>query len=228
MNNGFIRYCTLKNHGIVWTNEYFLLGFDKLPMDIMLGSGFSRARDPGKSPGKSDYGWWTHYMAYVCLSLRVENRPSVLGIFLYVPWGGVGWGGAITFTYLRPPMMLRHGKFTCTCAHTSCYVEDVSRHAGVGWGGVGWGHNVHVLAHSHDVTPRHVHLHVRTYVMLRWRCVTSCRGGVWWGGAITFTYLRTPMMLRHGTFTCTCAHTSCKCSWKSPVVENRCVLSEDL
>ena len=21
------------------------------------------------------------------------------------------------------------------CAHTSCYVEDVSRHAGVGWGG---------------------------------------------------------------------------------------------
>ena len=55
-----------------------------------------------------------------CLCLRVENRPSVLGIFLYVPWGGVGWGN-----------------------------------------------NVHVLAPSHDVTPRHVHLHVRTYVMLR-------------------------------------------------------------
>ena len=48
----------------------------------------------------------------------------------------MGWGGAITFTYLRTPMMLRHGTFTCTCAHTSCYVEDVSRHAGVGWGGV--------------------------------------------------------------------------------------------
>ena len=148
---------------------------------------------------------------------------------------------------------------------------------------MGWGNNVHVLAHSHDVTPRHVHLHVRTYVMLRWRCVTSRRGGVGWGGAITFTYLRTPMMLRHGTFTCTCAHTSCyvedvsrhagvgwggvitftylpvfpiswhlaqktnknwmtsfgrtfahavamggKCSWKSPVGENRCVLSEDV
>ena len=75
--------------------------------------------------------------------------------------------------------------------------------------GVGWGNNVHVLAHSHDVTPRHVHLHVRTYVMLRWRCVTSRRGKVGWGGVITFTYLRTPMMLRHGTFTCTCAHTSC-------------------
>ena len=132
---------------------------------------------------------------------------------------GVGWGGVITFTYLRTPMMLRHGTFTCTCAHTSCYVKDVSRHAGVGWGGVGnnvhvlahshdtprtiahirhatlkmcdvtqgwggvgWGNNVHVLAHSHDITPRHVHLHVRTYVMLRWRCVTSRRGGVGWGG----------------------------------------------
>ena len=53
---------------------------------------------------------------------------------------------------------------------------------GVGWGGLGWGNNVHVLAHSHDVTPRHVHLHVRTYVMLRWRCVTSRRGG--WGNNV--------------------------------------------
>ena len=205
---------------------------------------------------------------------------------------GVWWGGVITFTYLRTPMMLRHGKFTCTCAHTSCYVEDVSRHAGVGCGGVGWGNNVHVLAHSHDVTPRHDHLHVRTYVMLRHD--VSRHAGVGCGGVITFTYLRTPMMLRHDTFTCTCAHTSCyvedvsrhagvgwgvvgwgnnvhvlahshdvtprhvhlhvrtyvmlpwrcwphldvrshmavamggKCSWKSPLGENRCVLSEDV
>ena len=112
-----------------------------------------------------------------------------------------GWGGAITFTYLRTPMMLRHGTFTCTCAHTSCYVEDVSRHAGVGWG-----NNVHVLAHSHDVTPRHVHLHVRA---LRHATLKMCHVTQGWGGAITFTYLRAPMMLRHGTFTCTCAHTSC-------------------
>ena len=83
-----------------------------------------------------------------CLSLRVENRPSVLGIFIYVPWGGVGWGNNIM--YLRTPMMLRHGRFTCTCAHTSCYVEDASRHAGVGWGGVWWGNKVHVLASVPD------------------------------------------------------------------------------
>ena len=87
----------------------------------------------------------------------------------------MGWGEVITFMFLRTPMMSRHGTLTCTCAHTSCYVEDVSRHAGVWWVGVGWGEvitNVHVLACSHDVTPRHAHLHVRTHVMLRtwqWR-----------------------------------------------------------
>ena len=103
-----------------------------------------------------------------CLCLRVENRPSVLGIFLNVPWGGVGWGGAITFTYLRAPMMLRHGTFTCTCALARAHIRHATLkmcHVTQGWGGVGWGNNVHVLAHSHDVTPRHVHLHVRTYVM---------------------------------------------------------------
>ena len=121
-------------------------------------------------------------------------------------WGGVGWGGVLTFTLLRTAMMWRHGTFTCTCAHT--YFEDVSPHAG---GGVGWGINVHSLAHRYDVTPRHVHLHLRTYVMLLWRCFTSRRGwgGVGWGGVLTFTHLRTAMMWRHGTFTCTCAHTSC-------------------
>ena len=117
---------------------------------------------------------------------------------------GVGWGGVITFTYLRTPMMLRHGTFTCTCAHTSCYLEDVSRHAGVGWGGaitftctcahtscyledvsrhagVGWGGAITFTYLRTPMMPRHVHLHVRTYVMLRWRCVTSRRGGVGWG-----------------------------------------------
>ena len=77
----------------------------------------------------------------------------------------MGWGGVITFTYLRTPMMLRHGTFTCMCAHTSCYVEDVSRHAGVGWG-----NNVHVLAHSHDVIEQKLNDLIWTYVRTwQWR-----------------------------------------------------------
>ena len=35
-------------------------------------------------------------------------------------WGGVGWGGMLTFA--------------ARCTRCGCYVAD-----GVGWGGVGWG-----------------------------------------------------------------------------------------
>ena len=73
-----------------------------------------------------------------CLCLRVENRPSVLGIFLNVPWGGVGWGNNVHVLARSHDVTPRHVHLhvrACTCAHTSCYVEDVSRHAGVGWGG---------------------------------------------------------------------------------------------
>ena len=193
----------------------------KQSLDIACG------RCPSALPRKQRNGQWRPV-----LSLPLAGWLLLWGELMFEPTGwkpserfrhfyicSLGWGGVITFTYLRTPMMLRHGTFTCTCAHTSCYVKDVSRHAGVGWGGVGnnvhvlahshdtprtiahirhatlkmcdvtqgwggvgWGNNVHVLAHSYDITPRHVHLHVRTYVMLRWRCVTSRRGGVGWGG----------------------------------------------
>ena len=134
-------------------------------------------------------------------------------------WGGVGWGGVLMFTHLRTAMMWRHGTFTCTCAHTSCYFEDVSRHAGggVGWGGVGWGINVHSLAHRYDVTPRHVHLHLRTYVMLRWRGFTSRRGwgGVGWGGVLTFT---PNAHRRHWCLLDFCWRTECQIPWPAQLV----------
>ena len=96
---------------------------------------------------------------------------------------GVGWGGVTTFTFLRTPMMLRHGTFTCTCAQLRRYVMLRWRCVTSRRGGVGWGNNVHVLAHSHDVTPRHVHLHVRTiahirHATLKMRHVTQGWGGV--------------------------------------------------
>ena len=138
-----------------------------------------------------------HVRTYVMLRWRcVTSR-----------WGGVGWGNNVHVLAHSHDVTPRHVHL-----HVRTYIMlrwrcVTSRRGGVGWrgvgrGGVGWGNNVHVLVHSHDVRPRHVHLHVRTYVMLRWRCVTSRWGGVGWGGAITFTYLRTHMMLGHGTFTC--------------------------
>ena len=111
-------------------------------------------------------------------------------MFLGVGWGGVGWGGAITFTYLRTPMMLHHGTFTCTCAHTSCYVEDVSRHAGVGWGGV--------ITFTYLRTPMRLRHGTFTCTCAHTSCYVedvSRHAWVGWGGVITFTYLRTPMML---------------------------------
>jgi len=60
--------CTWTNHGIVWTNQYFLLGFDKLPMDIMLGSRFSRARDRAwKKPWKIRL-WLMEALHGLCMS----------------------------------------------------------------------------------------------------------------------------------------------------------------
>ena len=103
---------------------------------------------------------------------KPSERFRHLYIYIYVPWGRVGWGGAITFTYLRTPMMLRHGTFTCTCAHTSCQ-----------------------RSRSVDILPRKrtkiewPHLDVRSHMAV-------ALGG--------------------------------KCTWKSPVGENRCVLSEDV
>ena len=52
---------------------------------------------------------------------------------------------------------------------------------------MGCGNNVHVLARSHDVTPRHVHLHVRTIAHIRHATLKMCHvtqgwGGVGWGG----------------------------------------------
>ena len=97
------------------------------------------------------------------LSLRVENPPSVLGIFICVPWGGVGWGNNVH--------VLAHSH-DVTPRHVHLHVR----------GGVGWGNNVHVLAHSHDVTPRHVHLHVRTIAHIRHATLKMCHVTQGWGG----------------------------------------------
>ena len=176
----------------------------------------------------------------------------------------LGWGGVIRFTYLRTPMMLRHGTFTCTCAHTSCYVEDVSRHAGVGWGGA--------ITFTYLRTPMMLR-HGTFTCLLRWRkvlpwidigqqadtfCLLTSQKpicqkdpqtcwknllGSYWHHRLVLAYdqsqcsrsgdilpkkrrqiewphldVRSHMAVAMGG----------KCSWKSAVGENRCVLSEDV
>ena len=56
-------------------------------------------------------------------------------------WGGVGWGGLITFNgTCRHTWCYATDVVSCTCRHTWCYVTDlVSCTCMMGWGGVGWG-----------------------------------------------------------------------------------------
>ena len=96
-----------------------------------------------------------------CLCLRVENRTSVLHVFIMGSgWGGVGWGGVgwVDNVHLHfvTYMMLRY------CAsHIWCYVTV--------WGGVGWGDNVQ--------------LHFLTYMMLRY-----CASHIWCYVTVPHTY----------------------------------------
>ena len=122
---------------------------------------------------------------------RLISRFAKLFFWPILPWNrGV-------YPRKSPFYILKLGKSSCSSSCLSMFIimfmptgwkpSERFRHfyiCSLGWGGVGWGNNVHVLVHSHDVTPRHVHLHVRTYVMLRWRCVTSRRGGVGWGNNV--------------------------------------------
>ena len=129
------------------------------------------------------FGW----ILYCVLQLVLQHVFASGSFTGPQKWGGLGWGINVHSLAHRYDVTPRHVHLNL-CTY-SCYFEDVSPHAGggVGWGGVGWGGvggvgwgiNVHSLAHRYDVTPRHVHLHLRTYVMLRWRGFTSRRG---WGG----------------------------------------------
>ena len=88
-----------------------------------------------------------------CLSLRVENRTSVLHVSTSLMgltgWGGLGWGGVITFI--------------CTAWHTWCYAAV----------------RLFALPHMHDATLLYVFLHVLTYMMLRC-CTSSCTSSHIW------------------------------------------------
>ena len=82
----------------------------------------------------------------------------------------------------RTDVMVRYGMFTWTYACTWCYAQDVLRQAR-GGAGVGWANNnVQVgVAHRCDATLRDVHLHLRMYMVLRSRCLTSRTGWGWDG-----------------------------------------------
>ena len=94
------------------------------------------------------------YTACTCICWRLVFRTCVFAFFAW--WGGVGWGGLITFNgtcthrwcYVTDLVSCtcRHtwcyatDLVACTCTHRWCYATDlVSCTCMMGWGGVGWG-----------------------------------------------------------------------------------------
>ena len=127
-----------------------------------------------------------------CLCLRVENRTSVLHVFIMGSgWGGVGWVENVHLHFVIY-MMLRY------CAsHIWCYVTV--------WGGVGWGGVITfsctsshiwcyvIVPHIYDATLLclthmmlrccNIVLHFRTYMMLRY-----CASHIWCYVTVPHTY----------------------------------------
>ena len=174
-------------------------------------------------------GWWTtlemltkrRSRRQLKPFTRVETRNTKC---IWVIWGGVGWGGIITYmftfmvhTHTRHDTLGWGGvitsmlsyththRHTHTHTHSSCYARVIFSCA---YGGVGWGNNIHV----------HLHTHTSCYARVIFSCVctqtscyarvifscsctqTSCYATLWWGGVKTFmfTYTHTHVMLRLG------------------------------
>ena len=111
---------------------------------------------------------WFDGFSSPCLSLRVENRTSVLHVSTSMSfmgltgWGGVGWGNNVHLHCLIY-MMLRCCTSSCTSSHTWCYAA-VRRLA---------------LPHIYDATLVYVVLHFLTYMMQRY-CMSSCTSSHIW------------------------------------------------
>ena len=100
-------------------------------------------------------------------------------------WGGVGWGGMLTFhvpsTFHKKLMLRSHGVgwggvgWGCYCSFG--HVPSTLHMMPMPWGGVGWGDaNVHPTLH-------------KTLMLHQW-------GGVGWGDDNTYSTLRKTLMLR--------------------------------
>ena len=140
---------------------------------------------------------------------KPNQRFACFYVFHGGKWGGVGWGGLITFT--------------CTSSHTWCYATV----------------RLLALPHIHDATLLYVFLHFLTYMMLRYcifflhfltymmlrYCTSACTSSHTWCYATVFSFalphihdatllyvflhFLTYMMLRYCTSSCTSSHTWC-------------------
>ena len=148
-------------------------------------------------------------MFLVSTTVRGHARVEILGVGVGGGWGGVGWGGMLTFiATANTQYVLLHS------THTSCYAAARSL----------------ALPRIRHATLLHVLLHFHTYVLLRcctFSCTsthTSCYAAA---RSLALPHIRLAtllhvllhfhayVMLRCCTFSCTSTHTSCYAAARS-------------
>ena len=133
----------------------------------------------------SNVGRWNAH----CLLITKNLAGLILAVFITRVWGQ---------NYKIPAFDIKIAGM-CVCVYIYMYIRSTvgspSIKNGLGWGGGGWGGEMGwggLLTFKYawrtdvmhcDATLLDVHLHLRMYVVLRWRCLTS-RTGWGWGGVL--------------------------------------------
>ena len=153
--------------------------------------------------GLGGVGWGND----VHVNLHTHTRHATLWLY----WGGVGWGGAMTFmstcTHTSCYVIVM---FSCTCTHTSCYVMVIfsctcthTRHATLWWSSLALAHTRHATLWWSSLALAHT-----GHATLWWSSLALAHTGhatLWWSSlALAHTSCYAMVI-----FSCTCTHTSC-------------------
>ena len=166
---------------------------------------------PHDSTSKCVYHcWWLGRPVNAHFLMRFSHRHSVfLCIFyhvyhVFVGWGGVGWGGMITFM-----LRVMHNALRCRCNVRARWHRYAVLRWWVGWGGVGWYRSCYAWCTTHcDVDVMFVHADICdvdvmfVHADIGTQCYVDGWGGVGWGGVgwddnvhVTHDAQRTAMLM---------------------------------
>ena len=144
-----MSFCIVQ-YSVMWCNVYNVLYFSLTSIweHKFVGGLIKNRTHPWSRRWDVGMCWLLTYMdvrgfpsLWPCLCLRVENRTSVLHVFIMglTGWGGAGWGGVgwddnvhlhfLTYMMLRccysSYMMLRSCMSSCTSSHIWCYAAVI-------------------------------------------------------------------------------------------------------
>ena len=187
-----------------------------IPRDVCADGLFTVQQNAKILMGWGGVGWGNNVHCHFHTNVMLRHCPFLCNFHTYVMlrhctffcnfhtyvmlgWGGVGWGGAITFIATSTHTWCYATARSCaTSTHTWCYATARSSatsthtwcYAGVGWGGA----ITFIATYTHTwcyATARScaTSTHTWCYATARSSATSThtwCYAGVGWGGAITF------------------------------------------